>query len=68
MKDMNTYLKVMGATFGFVFALIAFAVGLWQAIVMIVCGLIGFLAIKFWLGEIDFIEWYEEFLKRRGKR
>jgi len=60
--------KVIGVIFGFVFGLITIIVGLWQAAVVLICALVGWLVVKFWLGEIDFIDAYEEFLRRRGKR
>ncbi len=60
--------KIAGAIVGLVFGIVAITVGFWQALVVLVCALIGLLIAKFWSGEIDFVDWYEEFLNKRGKR
>jgi len=60
--------KVIGVVVGIVFAIVALTAGFWEALIVLACALIGWLIVKFWAGEIDFIEWYENFLRKRGKR
>jgi len=64
----GTIAKTVGVVVGIVFAIVALTVGFWQAFVVVLCSLVGWLIVKFWMGEIDFIDWYENFLRKRGKR
>lgn len=60
--------KLIGILIGLMFGLITIFVGIWEAIIVLMCIFLGWFLTKFWAGEIDFIDWYEGFLRKRGKR
>lgn len=60
--------KLIGAIIGLIIGIVAISVGAWKAFILVLFVLAGWLLVKFWTGEIDFLDAYERFLSSRGKR
>ena len=60
--------KLIGAIIGLVIGIVAITAGGWEAFILILFVLAGWLIAKFWMGEIDFVDTYERFLENRGRR
>lgn len=61
-------LKLIGAVVGLIVGLVVIIAGALDAFILILFIAAGWLIAKFWMGEIDFIDVYERFLRSRGKR
>ena len=60
--------KLIGAVIGLIIGMVVIFAGALDAFILILFILLGWLIAKFWMGEIDFIDTYERFLRNRGKR
>jgi uncharacterized membrane protein len=59
--------KIIGAIAGLVLGIVVVCFGL-KAFIVVLFILVGWLIGKFWMGEIDLLDIYERFMRRRGKR
>lgn len=60
--------KLLGVIIGLIVGLVVIISGALDAFIVILFIVAGWLIAKFWMGEIDFIDAYERFLRSRGKR
>lgn len=60
--------KLIGAVIGLVVGLVVIIAGALDAFILIIFILAGWLIAKFLMGEIDFVDAYDRFLRSRGKR
>ena len=60
--------KLIGALIGLVIGIVAVSAGAWEAFIVALFVLAGWLIAKFWMGEIDLVDSYERFLESRGRR
>jgi len=60
--------KAIGAIAGLAIGLTYIAFGALNAFFLALFILAGWLVAKFWIGEIDVLDYYEQFMESRGKR